>query len=54
MIETYKIIIGVSDRDATTGLFNFRIDSNTREASGKRPSRKGSDVKSRNTHCSFG
>ena len=27
MIETYKIITGVYNRDVTTGLFNFRKDS---------------------------
>ena len=29
MIETYKFITGVYDRDVTTGLYNIRIDSNT-------------------------
>ena len=31
MIETYTIITGVYDRDVTTGLFNLRINSNTRD-----------------------
>ena len=30
MIETYKVITGVYGRDVTMGLFNLRIDSNTR------------------------
>ena len=30
MIETYKIIAGIYDRDVTPGPFNLRIDSNTR------------------------
>ena len=30
MIEIYKIITGVYDRDVTRGLFNLRTDSNTR------------------------
>ena len=42
MIETYKIIIGVYDRDVTTGLFNLRIDSNT---SSIRSSRRGADLR---------
>ena len=28
MIDIYKIITGVYDRDVTTGLFNLRIDIN--------------------------
>ena len=30
IIESCKIIIGVYDKDITTGLFNLRKDSNTR------------------------
>ena len=30
MIEIYKIVTEVNERDGTTYLFNLRIDSNTR------------------------
>ena len=30
MIETFKLIIGVYDKDVTIWLFNLRIESNTR------------------------
>ena len=52
MIETYRIIPAVYDMDVTMGLFNLRIDGNTR-GQWYKITKERADVRTQNTYFCF-